>query len=57
MGPLTFGLVGALVQTKDLLDGRMAEVKVLARVVILGLSLGQEELSQMEKALNTAWLF
>ena len=37
--------------------GPMEEVRGLARGGIRGLSPGQEELSLMEKDLNTAWLF
>ena len=57
MGRHTSGLEEDLARTKGLLGGRMEEVRGLARGGIRGLSPGQEELSLMEKDLNTAWLF
>ena len=57
MGRHTSGLEEYLARTKGLLGGRMELVMGLASGGIPGLSPGQEELSLMEKDLNTAWLF
>jgi len=53
---LTSGLVGDLVETRGLLDGRMGGVRGSVRVAILGHSQGQEELSLMVRVQNIAWL-